>query len=64
MNNQKCETCRFWMAFSGSDGNGACRRYPPEWNVIANAATFPLTFASSWCGEYQDKEPEDGMRRD
>lgn len=72
---EKCETCRFWLARSeGSLGN--CRRYPPtvapeylhstyrDGDVVVNLNgwqdVYPETLKTSWCGEYVRTEVSRG----
>ena len=68
--NERCETCRFWEsnATDGSDGDGACHRYPPRMMYLPNGQNSDLnTFAwwpdaewQAWCGEYQPKADSQG----
>jgi len=73
MDNQRCETCRFWDWHEydtvlghteDTEWNGWCRRYPPVFDVGVdiesddNAAwTQPVTMKHDWCGEYQPLPP-------
>ena len=57
MAKETCETCRFWS--STGDDRRPCRRYPPTVTSTYDGLNVkehevrPLTFAGSWCGEWQ-----------
>lgn len=80
---ETCFTCRFYSGpketgVSGHDyyrkqGDGGCRRYPPErypartashWMTgtvtVPGGAAWPKVGAQDWCGEYAPDTPDTG----
>lgn len=49
-----CLRCRFYEL-----GTRRCRRYPPT-IVLDGANWFPYMGPEEWCGEFYDKETNDG----
>ncbi len=63
MNNERCETCRYWNnEYGDADDCGVCRRYPPVLHPDnrrdERVAEQPYTLRGDWCGEWQRKEGE------
>ena len=62
----KCETCKYWSAYSDNKSKGTCRKDTPKVTVdIGGAFGFygtsvethwPETAYTEWCGQYE-KEP-------
>lgn len=61
-----CGSCKHWLA--GSDGEGECRRLPPQVQMVpvqtltgpslASIGFFPRTRSDIYCGEYTlDRQP-------
>jgi hypothetical protein len=49
-----CHNCKLWLPrghINAQEPLGACRRYPPA-GAGMRPGEFPLTKASSWCGEH------------
>lgn len=57
MNNERCETCKFWVL--RLDHLGLCRRNAPvvvrpgEKDMLPR---WPITASDDWCGEYKPKD--------
>jgi len=54
-----CETCRY---FSVREGNGICRRHPPQVFVFQSArgdhlpvTEWPQVLPDEWCGEIEPR---------
>lgn len=51
-----CANCRFWQSLEDvrTDSSGKCRRRPPV--ILAEYGnTWPETFRSDWCGEFEER---------
>ena len=54
MSKERCANCRFWQASFDCPSDGQCRRRAPIAHGPGHIpATFPLTFAEVWCGEWE-----------
>lgn len=54
MNDERCETCRFWKRSTNEDAPvGECRRFPPFVNIERTSVGAAL-----WCGEWRAKAVE------
>jgi len=66
MDDERCETCRFWEGGDG-EGTGPCRRNAPPVRLgldddgerfgHAEFAYWPITLTDDWCGEHQPRKP-------
>ena len=52
MDDEKCETCRFWLE-DGRDVDGRCGRRSPDHGLLAQ---WPSTIRDDWCGDWEKKE--------
>jgi hypothetical protein len=46
----KCATCMWFVAKSGSETVGRCRRHAPTMNG------YPVVFIGDWCGDHKIDE--------
>lgn len=68
MDDQFCQTCRFWVLldsdYEKQEGSfGECMRYPPR--VLSHDNTYgfiPVTTKEWWCGEWQLEEDVDELK--
>lgn len=51
---QTCRNCRFWDKFARSSVEGECRRHAPKFKGRKIEARWPVTFDSSWCGQWEE----------
>jgi hypothetical protein len=65
MNDERCETCRFWSDCPGvteeseADKAGYCKRFPPQWandglRSVAGPSDFPVLCNLNWCHPVTD----------
>jgi hypothetical protein len=47
----RCENCKYWLGFPGSD-TGYCRRFPPFLGERIMTNGHSQTLTTDWCGEY------------
>jgi len=67
-----CSMCRYWQ--EAKEDTGECRRRPPTVHIVnissltsqgarpVPMAAFPMTAATSWCGEFEAHESDEGPR--
>ena len=62
---EKCAECKFYQQKGNQPGQGACRRFPPDVNLIIQPpqppfnqpgimikSDFPPVMTGEWCGEF------------
>lgn len=61
LDEQGCDSCRFWQQLNTKHGDGLCRRYAPKPIIETQSlkggesAQWLRTFLDDWCGEWQAK---------
>jgi len=57
MSDAICRTCPWWDEERENSPTGYCKAHPPT-AFADGTADWPVTLASSWCGEHPDRKAD------
>ena len=54
--NEFCENCASFVAYSDCEGTGECQAHPPSFkNSGSETDDFPRVNKKDWCGEFNER---------